>query len=98
MGRIFEKYDEHVLSVDILKVPHHGSSKNLNERILKKIKPSIAIFSHGYKNRHSHPDDDIIMLMKQLNIKDYYTNNIKRMSLRRRKTIGKCELGELEFI
>ena len=69
---------------------------DLNERILKKIKPSVAIFSH--KNEYEHPDEDIIMLMKQLNIKDYYTNDVKRKTVVRIKTVGQCESGELEFI
>ncbi len=94
--RIFEKHGQDSLSTDILKVPHHGSKKNLNERILKKIKPSVAIFSH--KNEYEHPDEDIIMLMKQLNIKDYYTNDVKRKTVVRIKTVGQCESGELEFI
>lgn len=39
-----------------LKVPHHGSKRNLNNEIIKILKPTISFISASNKNNRPHPD------------------------------------------
>ena len=41
--------------LDLLKVPHHGSSTGLKDEFLEVVKPSVAIVSVGAKNKYGHP-------------------------------------------
>lgn len=63
-----------------LKMPHHGSIKNIDEETLRYIHPSVAILSHnnrrfGY-SRDSHPNTKTLELLDALGIKIYTTNDI----------------------
>lgn len=40
---------------DVLKVAHHGSKEGLDEGLLKKIDPELAVISVGANNRYGHP-------------------------------------------
>lgn len=86
-NRLLKRYPKGTLSSDILKMPHHGSKENINDKIIKEINPKIAIFSHN--NKHDHPNLDIVNLMKKNKIDDYYTNDvIKRGKRIKNQTIG----------
>lgn len=54
--------------VDVLKIPHHGSSKNLGEEALAAIGPKLAVISVGQNNRYGHPAKETLGLLKQLGI------------------------------
>lgn len=41
--------------VDVLKVPHHGSSTSSTEKFLQVTKPKLGIISAGYGNLPKHP-------------------------------------------
>ncbi|MDE8756592.1 hypothetical protein PZA22_19090 [Pectobacterium polaris] len=68
------------LKSDVLKVPHHGSIKNLSKRILSKISPSVAIISHNNgkfgKAKDTHPNIGVIDMLKNSGSAVYYTNNV----------------------
>lgn len=68
------------LKSDVLKVPHHGSIKNLSKRILSKILPSVAIISHNNgkfgKAQDTHPNTGVIDMLKKLGSAVYYTNDV----------------------
>ncbi|MCT7556985.1 ComEC/Rec2 family competence protein [Aliarcobacter butzleri] len=82
-----KQYPKGTLSSDILKMPHHGSKENINDKIISEINPKIAIFSHN--NKHYHPNLLVVNLMKKYNINDYYTNDvIKRGKKIKNQTIG----------
>lgn len=42
-------------SLELLKVPHHGSGKTSSEEFLKTAAPDYAVISCGRKNRYGHP-------------------------------------------
>ena len=42
-------------SLELLKVPHHGSGKTSSEEFLKAAEPDYAVISCGRKNRYGHP-------------------------------------------
>jgi competence protein ComEC len=42
--------------VDVLKVSHHGSADAGLARVLRRLRPAVALVSVGDPNRHGHPD------------------------------------------
>ena len=59
------------LQSDVLIVPHHGSRTSSSEMLLDAVRPSIAIFTVGYRNRFGHPKGDIVERYWQRGIKTY---------------------------
>ena len=47
------------LLADILLVPHHGSGTSSGDGFLRAVRPSLAIFQLGYRNRYGHPRADV---------------------------------------
>ena len=45
---------------DVLIVPHHGSKTSSTETFVEAVRPSIAIFTVGYRNRFGHPKKEIL--------------------------------------
>lgn len=77
-NRLIKK--NYCLKSDVLKVPHHGSIKNLSKRILSKISPSVAIISHNNgkfgKAQDTHPNTGVINMLKNSGSAVYYTNDV----------------------
>lgn len=65
---------EHIDSVDILKVGHHGSKKSLSAEILKMLNPKIALISVGAGNRFGHPSNEALSLLEQSNVAFFRTD------------------------
>lgn len=63
-----------------LKVPHHGSDNNLDERILEKINPGVAIISHNNrrfgKSTDTHPNWKILYILEKRNVNLIVTNDV----------------------
>ena len=57
-----------LISLDILKFPHHGSKTGMTEDFLAKIKPKEAIISVG-KNSYGHPTSEALDLLKKYNVR-----------------------------
>lgn len=47
-------------SIDLLKVPHHGSKTSSTEIFLDKLRPTIGIISVGRNNLHKHPSLEVV--------------------------------------
>lgn len=66
--------------VEILKVPHHGSSKNISKKILDVLNPKYFIVSHDNglfgKQKDPHPNITTINLINQYSHNILYTNNV----------------------
>lgn len=73
------------ISADYLKVPHHGSKHNLDEKILTEINPSVAIISHNNgrfgKAKDPHPNMEILTLLQKKQIKILITNDVVKGEL-----------------
>ncbi|MDO2449475.1 ComEC/Rec2 family competence protein [Enterobacter vonholyi] len=71
---------KYCLKADVLKVPHHGSIKNLSKTILSKISPSVAIISHNNgkfgRARDTHPNTEVIDMLNKSGSAVYYTNDV----------------------
>ena len=61
--------DKKDLTVDYLKVGHHGSNTSTSEEFIKHIKPKEAIISCGEKNRYKFPHEDVLNVLNKYNIK-----------------------------
>ena len=55
-------------NVDVLKVPHHGSSLGLTSSFLKLADPKVAVISVGSNNPYGHPRRQILDLLEARNI------------------------------
>jgi competence protein ComEC len=47
--------DAQALASDVLIAPHHGSRTSSTEAFLDSVRPLVAIFQVGYRNRFNHP-------------------------------------------
>lgn len=54
---------DRVRSVEVLKVPHHGSKNGLTKELLEKSDPKLAVISVGKNNRYGHPHGEITRLL-----------------------------------
>ncbi|NND40422.1 MAG: DNA internalization-related competence protein ComEC/Rec2 [Pseudomonadales bacterium] len=43
------------LAATVLMAPHHGSKTSSTASFLDVVKPGVALFSNGYRNRYAHP-------------------------------------------
>ena len=46
--------------VVLMSAPHHGSNSSSTPALLNSLAPSIIAISTGYKNRYSHPSENIM--------------------------------------
>lgn len=73
------------ISAGYLKMPHHGSIKNIDESILQMIKPEVAIISHGNrrfgKSKESLPNQETLELLEREKTRILITNDVKKDSL-----------------
>jgi len=48
------------LQSDVLVAPHHGSKTSSSAPFLDAVRPSIAVFQAGYRNRFGHPAEEVL--------------------------------------
>lgn len=64
-----------MLAADVLVAPHHGSKTSSTESFLAAVKPSVSIFTVGYRNRFGHPKPEIIDRYRALNSRIYRSDD-----------------------
>jgi competence protein ComEC len=62
-----------LLSSDVIKISHHGSSSSTIKAFLEKVNPQAAIISVG-KNNFGHPSPIVVDLLKQSNVNCFRTD------------------------
>ena len=62
------------LTVDVLKVGHHGSKTSSSEPFIKAINPSIALISCGLDNRYGHPNTETLTTFRTYGIQTFRTD------------------------
>lgn len=48
------------LQADVLLAPHHGSGTSSTPELLDAVRPRIALFQLGYRNRYRHPKAEVV--------------------------------------
>ena len=56
------------LRSDMLLAPHHGSRTSSSASFLDAVRPSVAVFQSGYRNRFGHPAADVVERYRQRGI------------------------------
>ncbi|MDE5868204.1 MAG: hypothetical protein K2H02_04600, partial [Anaeroplasmataceae bacterium] len=62
------------VTVDILKVGHHGSNTSSSKAFLNSLKPSISIISVGEDNSYGHPNQEVLNRLNNIS-KVYMTKD-----------------------
>ncbi|TSC88688.1 MAG: competence protein ComEC [Microgenomates group bacterium Gr01-1014_5] len=61
-------------TVEVLKVPHHGSKNGLTLGMLEVSSPGLAIISAGRNNRYGHPHKETLEMLRDLRVKTLRTD------------------------
>lgn len=62
------------LNIDILKVGHHGSKTSTSELFIKYYQPKEAVISCGFNNKHGHPEEEVLAVLRKYNVKVHRTD------------------------
>ena len=62
------------LKSDVLLAPHHGSGTSSTLAFLQAVKPSLALFQVGYRNRYRHPKAEVWERYRNLGIRSLRTD------------------------
>ncbi len=57
------------LQASVLLAPHHGSGTSSTKAFLHAVKPELALFQVGYRNRYHHPKAEVFERYGQFGIK-----------------------------
>lgn len=61
-------------SIEILKVPHHGSATSMTDEFITNLKPTVSIISVGSGNRYSHPRVETLQQLEKVKSKVFRTD------------------------
>lgn len=72
----------HELPSTVLLAPHHGSASSSSLPFLQTVRPQLAIFQVGYRNRFGHPRADVYQRYESLGIERMRTDESGAITLR----------------
>lgn len=58
----------------VLLAPHHGSKTSSTEPFLRAVRPEMAVFQVGYRNRFNHPNPEVFERYQRLGIRRLRTD------------------------
>ena len=56
------------LSIDVLKVAHHGSNTSTDEAFIQHVQPTYALISAGVNNSYGHPTEEVLETLDHENV------------------------------
>jgi competence protein ComEC len=62
------------LRADVLLAPHHGSGTSSTAAFLAAVRPAVAVFQVGWRNRYHHPKDTVWTRYGELGIRRVRTD------------------------
>ncbi|WP_330948623.1 DNA internalization-related competence protein ComEC/Rec2 [Virgibacillus sp. MG-45] len=62
------------LSIDVLKVAHHGSNTSTGAQFIKAIQPNDALISVGRHNMYGHPAEEVLQVLKEEGVRIFRTD------------------------
>ena len=66
--------DAAALRSDVLIVPHHGSRTSSTPAFIAAVRPAVAVYTPGYRNRFGHPRPEIVARYAAAGIRAYRTD------------------------
>jgi competence protein ComEC len=57
---------QQTLTADVLIVPHHGSKTSSTTEFLQRVRPKVAVFTVGYRNRFGHPKSAVVSRYREI--------------------------------
>jgi competence protein ComEC len=57
----------------VLKVSHHGSGNGTDDKLMRDVRPQIAILSYGKNNSYGHPHKSVLKLLEKYETPSYST-------------------------
>ncbi|MDB5773186.1 MAG: internalization-related competence protein ComEC/Rec2, partial [Burkholderia sp.] len=82
------------LRASVLLAPHHGSGTSSTLPFLNAVKPDIAVFQVGYRNRYRHPKQEVFDRYGQLGIRRLRSDDSGAIMLHFRTMGPALELSE----
>ena len=79
------------MSIEVLKVAHHGSSGSSSEEFLKWIQPKLSLISCGKNNSYGHPHEETLQRLEEAGSKIMTTTECGAITIRIRKGKVKVE-------
>lgn len=76
------------LTVDILKIGHHGSKTSTTDLFLDRIKAKVALISCGENNPFGHPHQEVLKRLEERGIVTYRTDKNGEIFIQFRKKNG----------
>lgn len=70
------------LRADVLLAPHHGSGTSSTPAFLDAVRPDLALFQVGYRNRYRHPKREVYERYGAMGIARLRTDEAGALSLR----------------
>jgi competence protein ComEC len=69
------------LRADVLLAPHHGSGTSSTAAFLAAVRPAVAVFQVGWRNRYHHPKDAVWLRYGALGIRRLRTDEAGAVAL-----------------
>jgi len=70
------------ISVNVLKLGHHGSRTSSVPEFLDAVNPDVAVISVGANNQHGHPHQDVLNNLAARNIQVFRTDEMGTIIMR----------------
>ena len=70
------------LRADVLLAPHHGSGTSSTAAFLAAVRPDLALFQVGYRNRYRHPKREVCERYREMGIARLRTDEAGALTLR----------------
>lgn len=79
---LLNKYKNGELESNVIKVAHHGSKTSSSEKIIKAVKPKVALIGVGLNNKFGHPNNGVLERLENINCKIYRTDKMGEIEIR----------------
>ena len=70
------------LHAAVLLAPHHGSGTSSTPAFLEAVRPSVALFQVGYRNRYRHPKREVMERYERMGIERIRTDDSGAVTLK----------------
>jgi competence protein ComEC len=79
------------LRASVLLAPHHGSGTSSTEEFLETVRPDVALFQVGYRNRYRHPKPEVYERYGSLGIRRVRSDDAGAVTLQFGSTVELAE-------